>query len=44
MVIPVHVVIQKILAEYFKIDLDKVEEERRAVLDDIRRRNELVSR
>ena len=31
--------ITKLLAEYFHVDLDKVEQERRAMLDEIRRHN-----
>ena len=37
---PVHTSIQDLLAEYFKIDLQKVEVERRRVLDDFRRLQE----
>lgn len=33
---PVHNPTEKLLAEYFKIDLDKVENERRALLDYLR--------
>ena len=33
---PTHHSIEKLLAEYFNIDLDKVEEERRQILDEIR--------
>lgn len=33
---PVRGTIESILAEYFGIDMNKVEEERRAILDDIR--------
>ena len=33
---PVHIPIEKLLAEHFKIDLDKVENERRALLEYLR--------
>lgn len=37
--IPVHLSMEKTLAEFFDIDLNKVEEERRAMLDDLRKRD-----
>jgi hypothetical protein len=37
--IPVFAGIEKLLAEYYEIDLNKVEDERRAMLDDIRKQN-----
>ena len=37
----VHVQPEKLLAEFFQIDLDKVENERRALLDAIRKRSEV---
>jgi hypothetical protein len=37
---PKHISIEKLLAEYFEIDLDKVETERRAMLDDFRKDQE----
>lgn len=33
---PIHIDIEKLLAEYFEINLAKVEEERRAILKEIR--------
>lgn len=36
---PIHTTIEKLLAEYFEIDLDKVEEERRQILDELRSHN-----
>jgi len=36
---PIYKTIEKILAEYFEIDLDKVEQERRAMLDVLRKKN-----
>lgn len=36
---PVHKSIEELLAEYFEIDLNKVERERRALLDAIREDN-----
>ncbi len=36
----VHVGINKLLAEFFEIDLDKIEVEKRALLDEIRKANE----
>jgi len=34
---PIHKAIEQILAEYFKIDLNKVEKERKQILEDIRK-------
>jgi len=34
-----HMSIEKMLAEFFEIDLNKVEEERRAMLEDMRKQN-----
>lgn len=34
--VPVRLSVQEVLAEYFGIDLDRVEEEKRAMLDEIR--------
>lgn len=34
--VPVHIRIENLLAEFFEIDLNKVEEERRALLESIR--------
>ncbi len=39
--LPIYQSIEKWLAEYFEIDLNKCEEERRAILDAIREQNEL---
>lgn len=39
---PVHVDMTKLLAEFFRIDLNKVEEERRVILDSIRQSNDGV--
>lgn len=35
--------IEKLLADYFEIDLDKIEEERRALLDELRAKHEARS-
>lgn len=35
--IPYHYQIEELLAEFFKIDLNKVEKERRQILEDIRK-------
>ncbi len=37
---PVRLRIEEMLARYFEIDLDKVEEERRALLEHVRKENE----
>lgn len=37
---PCYIGIEKLLAEYFHIDLDKVEKERRQLLEDVRKRGE----
>ncbi len=34
---PAHYSIEKLLAEFFEIDLDKVDKEKRALLDQVRR-------
>lgn len=36
---PFHFTIEKLLAEFFNIDLDKVEKEKQAILDDFRNRH-----
>lgn len=36
---PYHFTIEKLLAEYFEIDLKKVEEEKRALLEELRSKN-----
>ena len=38
-IMPVSVRIEKMLADYYDIDLDKVEDERRAMLDEIKNKN-----
>jgi hypothetical protein len=40
MLMPCYIGIEKILAEYFQIDLEKVEQERRQLLEDVRKRGE----
>lgn len=37
---PVNITIEELLAKFFGIDLNKVEEERRQMLDEIRKKNE----
>ena len=37
--LPTHVNIQNLLAEYFEIDQAKLEQEKRAILDEIRKNN-----
>lgn len=37
---PCYIGIEKLLAEYFHIDLEKVEQERRQLLEDVRKRGE----
>lgn len=36
---PIHINIEKLLAEFFEIDLDKVEEERKEILEEIKNKN-----
>lgn len=42
--LPIHTRIEELLAEYFNIDLKKVEKEKRALLEEQRRRNEVGQR
>ena len=37
--IPVHYEVEKLLAEYFNINLDKAEKEKQGILDDLRKKN-----
>ena len=37
---PEHINIESLLAEYFEINLDKLEQEKRAILDDFRKRSQ----
>lgn len=34
---PIHLTIEKLLAEYFDVDMDKVEKERRKIIEDLRK-------
>ena len=38
---PIHINIQELLAEFFDIDRDKLEKEKEAILDEIRRLNDV---
>jgi hypothetical protein len=35
--VPIHYDVQKLLAEFFGIDLDKLEQEKRTMLDELRK-------
>lgn len=39
---PAHINIEQLLADFFGIDLEKVEKEKRKILDDIREKNKIT--